>query len=378
LTFSVSTNDSVTAKDPVRVIVVDDSAVIRGLISRAFIGLSDMKVVGSAANGEMAVSTLKRTPADVVILDIEMPVMDGLTAIPLLKAVDAGVQIVMASTLTQKNAEISLKAMSLGATDYVPKPTTDQMSGSNAEDFNRELIEKTRALGALARRRGVRPPTGLAEAPKVSLLSPKKPIVLRPLPLMFKPDVIAIGSSTGGPQALYELVKVLGNGLPQPIVMTQHMPAAFTKILAEHIARQCGVDCKEGEDGDVLKPGKYYLAPGDNHMLLVRNGIDVVVKITKDPPENFCRPAVDPMLRSLVPVYGKKILSVILTGMGADGCKGSEAVVQAGGAVVAQDEATSVVWGMPGAVAMAGVCSAVLPINQIGNAVRKLSAGGAL
>jgi two-component system chemotaxis response regulator CheB len=356
-----------------RVLVVDDSAVIRGLISRAFDGQADLNVVGTAANGEMAVAALKKHPADIVILDIEMPVMDGLTAIPLLKEVDPGVQIIMASTLTQKNADISLRAMALGATDYIPKPSSDQMVGANA--FNTELVDKVRALGALARRRGERLPSGVSAPPKLETVLAKKNISLRPMPT-FKPDVIAIGSSTGGPQALYEVIKIMGKDLAMPIVITQHMPASFTKILAEHISRQCNVVCAEGKDDDVLEPGKYYLAPGDFHMTFAKKATGIVVRLNKEQPENFCRPAVDPMLRSLLEVYGKKILTVILTGMGQDGWKGGEAVVSAGGAVFAQDETTSVVWGMPGAVAMAGICSSVMPLDEIGRAVRALATGG--
>ena len=371
----ISTKETATQSDGAyRIIVVDDSAVIRGLISRAFEGLPDLKVVATAGNGEMAVNTLKRHPADIVILDIEMPVMDGLTAIPLLKTVDPGVQIIMASTLTHKNAEISLKAMSLGATDYIPKPTSDQLVGVSAEAFNTELLEKVRVLGGLARRKGVRMPVGI-ETPRVAVVHEKKNYTLRPMP-SFKPDIIAIGSSTGGPQALYDVIKVMGIGLPQPVVITQHMPASFTKILAEHISRQCGVVCKEGDDADVLQAGHYYLAPGDFHMKLEKRSGGVGIKLNKDAPENFCRPAVDVMLRSLVDIYGKKILTVILTGMGQDGWKGSEVVVNAGGAVFAQDEASSVVWGMPGAVANAGLCSCVMPVSEIGKTIRNLALTG--
>lgn len=359
-----------------RVMVVDDSAVIRGLISRTIEGQSDLKVVVTAANGEVAVAALKKQFVDVIILDIEMPVMDGLTAIPLLKEIDPAVQIVMASTLTHKNAEISLKAMSLGATDYLPKPTSDQLAGANAEGFNRELVEKVRVLGTIARRKGVRLPTGIVQiAKREAQPQEKKVISLRPMPVL-KPDIIAIGSSTGGPQALNEVVKAMGKDLPQPVVITQHMPASFTKILAEHLTRQCGVSCKEGEDTDVLMPGHYYLAPGDFHMQFVKKANGVGVKLNKNPPENFCRPSVDPMLRSLVEVYGKKILTVVLTGMGQDGWKGGEVVVNAGGAVLAQDEATSVVWGMPGAVANAGICSMVLPLSEMGKTIRQIAVGG--
>ena len=359
------------ASDVCRVLVVDDSAVIRGLVTRVCESKPNIRVVATSGNGEIAVKTLQREPVDVVILDIEMPVMDGLTAIPLLKAVDPAVQIVMASTLTQKNAEISLKALSLGATDYIPKPTSSTELAVSG-DFSRDLIEKVVALTAVARSRGVRRSSNPLAPRVVPVPPPPKKVVLRPGAIA-RPDIIAIGSSTGGPQALFEVIKAMGTGLPQPIVITQHMPPAFTVILADHITRQCGVICGEGKEGEVLKRGQYYLAPGDNHMQVIRKTEGPVIHLNKDAPENFCRPAVDPMLRSLVGVYGKKILVVMLTGMGQDGCKGSDLVVKDGGAVIAQDEASSVVWGMPGAVAHAGLCSQILPLKDIGATVRQIA-----
>lgn len=387
--------------DLYRVMIVDDSAFIRGAIARAIEGDPALKIVSSVSNGEQAIRSLQREAVDVIVLDIEMPIMDGMTALPKLKEIDAAVQIIMASTLTQKNAEISLKAMSLGATDYIPKPSSGHEVNA-AEDFRRELIGKIKALGALARRSEVRGPylkVGGAAAPidrpktekrpsdlpqpaqvrvrpdGVKVITPppagvKKEIILRKEPII-SPEVLAIGSSTGGPQALFRVIKDMGPDLRQPIVVTQHMPPSFTTILAEHISRQCGVLCKEAQEGDILKAGQYYIAPGDYHMLIETKGMGPTVKLVKDPPENFCRPSVDPMLRSLVNVYGKKILVIILTGMGQDGTRGSEVVVGAGGSVIAQDEATSVVWGMPGAVAMSGLCSSILPVGEIGGFVRQ-------
>ncbi len=348
-----------------RVMVVDDSLVIRGFITRALESDPHFKVVATASNGQIALDTLRRVSADVIILDIEMPIMDGLTAIPKLKEIDPSVQIVMASTLTQKNAEISLKALSLGATDYLAKPTAREMAVPNA--FQHELREKVSELGALARKA-----RALRSSQKPTSARVSKHYVLRPMPNA-KPDVIAIGSSTGGPQALFEVIGAIGSGLRQPIVITQHMPPSFTKILAEHIGRQCSVNCVEAQDGDVLEPGRFHVAPGDFHMLFRKTTTGAQVRLVKDPPENWCRPAVDPMLRSLVAAYGGKILTVILTGMGQDGTKGSDAVVKAGGSVIAQDEPTSVVWGMPGAVTEAGLCSAVLPVKEIGAMVRRVA-----
>jgi two-component system chemotaxis response regulator CheB len=184
--------------------------------------------------------------------------------------------------------------------------------------------------------------------------------------------LIAIGSSTGGPQALFSLLSGLDVSLAQPILITQHMPSTFTSLLAVHISKASNMPCAEARDGELIRPGHIYLAPGDYHMVAERSGRGNVLRLTQNERENFCRPAVDPMLRSLIPLYGSQLLVIILTGMGSDGCKGSQAVAAAGGSVIAQDEETSVVWGMPGAVATAGVCSAVLPLSDIAPYVRKL------
>ena len=366
----------------IRVMVVDDSAVIRGLFTRALEQDREIKVVASVGDGRMAVDTIKRTDVDVVVLDIEMPVMDGLTAVPLLIEAKPGLPIIMASTLTRKNAEVSLRALALGAKDYVTKPsTTSQLT--SATSFQQELIAKIKALAG--RRRGVRPavprpapgvPPGSAPATPPTTAPGAAPVPARPArganislrgAAVETPEVIAIGSSTGGPQALFQVFEKLSKDVRQPILITQHMPATFTTILAEHLARIANRACAEAKDGETLEPGRIYVAPGDFHLVVEGHGPGKrVLKLLKTPPENFCRPAVDPMLRSLADSFGRRVLVAILTGMGYDGQKGAEKIVQAGGTVIAQDEASSVVWGMPGAVALAGLCSAVLPIGEIG------------
>jgi len=373
---------SATATDPIRVMIVDDSAVIRGLVTRSLEGDPTIRVIASVGDGRMAINALQRQPVDVIVLDIEMPVMDGLTAIPELLAVDPSVKIIMSSTLTARGAEVSLKAMQLGAADYVPKPTTTREI-SGGEDFKRTLIEKVKVLGAVARSGGVgrragasvvapRAPTA-AFAQRAPTPTGERTFKLRPMPAaLTRPDVIAIGSSTGGPQALFQVVGHL-RGLSQPILITQHMPATFTTILAEHIQRQCSVVCSEAKDGEPVVGGRVYIAPGDNHLIVVSRGGVPHLTLSKDPPENFCRPAVDPMLRSIVAHWGRKVLAVVLTGMGQDGMRGCGVVAEAGGLVVAQDEASSVVWGMPGAVATAGHANAVLPVGEIGAHVRQLA-----
>lgn len=369
--------------DPIRVMVVDDSAVIRGLLTRALEGDTDIRVVTSVGDGQMAVNSLQRNSIDVIVLDIEMPVMDGLTAIPKLLAVAPQVKIIMASTLTLRGADVSMRCLSAGAADYIPKPTSTREIGG-AEDFKRELVSKVKALGAAARRAGSRSrgeirPLAPATAP-FSLKREVGPITTRPAPagLQVKPDVIAIGSSTGGPQALFEVLSHMKAGVSQPILITQHMPATFTTILAEHITRQCGINAQEAKDGEPVVPNRCYIAPGDFHMLVTQRAGVNVIALTKDPPENFCRPAVDPMMRSILKAYGgRKILACILTGMGQDGMKGCTEVVNGGGTLIAQDEASSVVWGMPGAVAQAGICSAILPLKEIGPYIRKFASRAA-
>jgi len=368
-------------------LLVDDSAVIRGLLTRTLEADPKIEIVASASNGEQAISVMKRHDIEVVVLDIEMPVMDGLTALPKLLAVDRHVKVIMASTLTQKNAKVSFQALAAGAADYIPKPsaTRDIHSG---DVFKRELTEKVKGLGAAYR---LRKGDGQADAaasgyaartaslPKAKIrdktadagASDARAIDLRRAS-PGKVDIIAIGSSTGGPQALLALVAELNGTIDVPVMITQHMPPTFTTILAEHIGRVSGKKCAEAVDGEPVLPGRIYLAPGDYHMRIAVSGEKKVIGLDQEPPENYCRPAVDVMLRSAVAAYESRVLLVILTGMGYDGRKGGEAVVATGGVVIAQDEATSVVWGMPGAVATAGLCSAVLPLDEVGPAVMRM------
>ncbi|HVO33283.1 MAG TPA: chemotaxis response regulator protein-glutamate methylesterase [Elusimicrobiota bacterium] len=369
-------NPKPIARDAIRVMIVDDSAVIRGLIARVLENEPDIVVAVTVGDGRQAVSALARHPVDVVVLDIEMPEMDGLTAIPLLLEKAPHLKIIMASTLTLKNADVTLKALAAGAADYVPKPTSSRdMMGPAA--FNRELVEKVRSLGQVAR--PSRPtPAGervLAAAPiqrqPVVLASPS--VVLRSHALV-PPQVIAIGSSTGGPQALYDVLKYLAPAPNVPILLTQHMPPTFTTMLAAHISRICGVDAVEAVDGMPVERGRVHIAPGNFHMKVTQSRTAPVIRLNQDPPENYCRPSVDPMMSSVVDLYGPAVLAVILTGMGQDGLRGCRAVVAAGGTVIGQDQATSVVWGMPGAVANAGLCSAILPLGEIGPRLKKLTA----
>lgn len=370
---------SAPAAEPgaIRVLVVDDSAVIRGLITQLLESDPEIAVVGSVGNGQMAINTLRRTSVDVAVLDIEMPVMDGLSALPLMLQAAPDLKIIMASTLTKRNAQISLKALSAGAADYVAKPTSTAEI-QRAQDFRRELVEKVKALGAFGRRR--RAARGASAADRdlpfrpVPAMHPERRVgvTLRP-PASRPPEILAFGSSTGGPQALMTALARFPSAIRLPILITQHMPATFTSILAEHLARASGWPTGEAVDGEPVRPGRIFVAPGDFHMKVAVQDGSRVIRLTKEPPENFCRPAVDPMFRSLAQVYGAGVLGVILTGMGSDGAKGARAVVEAGGSVIVQDEETSVVWGMPGAAAHAGLCSAVLPLAEIAGYIKRAS-----
>jgi two-component system chemotaxis response regulator CheB len=355
-------------EERIRVVVCDDSAVIRGLLVRLLSADPALAVVGTAANGRDALALQARERPDVVVLDIEMPVMDGLAALPDLLRADPAVQVVMASTLTTRGADVTLKALRLGAADYVPKPTA--VGGIAAgEGFRRELVEKVKALGRLALRRRRRAP---APPP------PRPAPPLRAAPRVIAPELVAIGASTGGPQALFQVMKALGGGFRLPVLITQHMPATFLPILAEHITRLGGLPCAEAKEGERIVPGRAYLAPGDRHLTVAGDRHAPLVALSSAPPENFCRPAVDPMLRSAAAVLGGRVLAVILTGMGHDGLAGSRAVVEAGGAVIAQDEASAVVWGMPGAVVQAGLATAVAPIEEVAPQILAFTrAGGA-
>lgn len=367
----------------VAVMLVDDSAVVRGLMSRALKAEPQLTIAATASDGEMAIKVLQQQPIDVIVLDIEMPRMDGLTALPKLLELSPHTRIIMASSLTLRNAEISMKAMSLGAADYVPKPSSREDAGA-IESFYEEVRTKVLALGLAARQSRYRP-----QEPAHTLNQPShtKPLFSSeshrrtPADHLHYPehrvDAVAIAASTGGPQAL---AKVLG-GLKQhvqrvPIFITQHMPPKFTGLLADHLARDTGLSIIEGVQGDSVKAGTIYIAPGDYHMCIERGDHGFKIALNQEPPVNYCRPAADPMLSSLAALYRERLLAVVLTGMGSDGAQGCKDVAAAQGTVIAQDEATSVVWGMPGAVVNAGIAKTVLPIDQVASYIIQSLGGG--
>jgi two-component system chemotaxis response regulator CheB len=380
-----------SGQDPIRVMVVDDAVVVRGLLTRWIEAEAGLQIVGSMRSGREAIEQLQRTNPDVVILDVDMPDTDGITALPLLLEKKRDLVVIMASTLTRRNAEISLRALALGAADYIPKPqSTREITTSTS--FRRELIDKIKALGS--RRKPVAP-AAAAPVPVRTLDRPEEtalrrvaspPIApapqesgalkLRPLPLT-PPRVLLVGASTGGPQALNRVLAQLGNVIDHaPVLIVQHMPPTFTTILAEHLSRAAGRPAHEAVDGEAVRAGQIYIAPGGRHMRVVRRDGNPTIALDDGPLVNFCKPAVDPLFDSAAEIWGAKNLAIVLTGMGSDGTRGAATLTAAGGTVIAQDEETSVVWGMPGSVATAGLCSAVLPLDQIAPKVARLFGGG--
>ena len=367
--------------------ICDDSAVVRGALARALQGEPEIEIVARVGNGAEAVAEVARlvglsTPVDVLLLDIEMPVMDGMQALPLLLRADPKLLVVMASTQTTRGADIALRALRMGAADYIAKPSVADVVGGG---FGRELIAKLVGLTRLRRRAS--PPltqapltqAPLTQAPLTQaaltqaalIQSAHPPLALRPPPRL-PPLLVAIGSSTGGPQALFTLLPLLGAAFPLPVVLTQHMPASFTGIFASHLSKLGGMPCAEAVDSEPLLPGRLFLAPGGRHLLVDGAPGSLRARISDDPPENFCRPSVDPMLRSAAAACDGRVLVVMLTGMGQDGLRGAGCVVNAGGSALAQDEASSVVWGMPGAIARAGLCHQVLPVPAIAAKLRAM------
>jgi two-component system chemotaxis response regulator CheB len=341
----------------VRVMLCDDSPTARTAMGRVLEADPQVRVVARAGDGRQALQVLGALPAaerpDVLLLDLEMPVMDGMTVLPLLLQAQPRLAVIVASALTQTGAEASMAAMRAGAADYLPKPSA---AGGGVRDpgFQAELLAKVKGWARM-RAAPAAPRPVLAPAPRAGLAP--------------RPRVIAVGASTGGPQALAAFVRALRAPPPVPVVMVQHMPAGFTAMLADHLSRLGGPPAAEAREGEALRAGRLYLAPGDRHLLVEGGGGALVARLGSGPPENFCRPAVDPTLRSLVAACEGRVTAVILTGMGADGMLGCKAVAAAGGTVLAQDEASSVVWGMPGAVAKAGLAQALLPPEQLAERV---------
>lgn len=350
----------------VRVLVVDDSVVVRRLVAEALAADPQIEVVGTAANGRVALAKIAQVNPDLVTLDIEMPVMDGLETLRHLRPLHPRLPVVMFSTLTERGATATLDALELGASDYVTKPANVGSVMASMEAVRQQLVPKIHGLC----RRIIAPPA----PPRPLLAAPVAPLASRgrPATTTNQVDVVAIGSSTGGPDALSAVLGALPADLGVPVVVVQHMPPVFTRQFADRLNGKVPLHVSEARAGDAVAAGGVLVAPGDHHLRFrgaraLPSGI--VAVLDQGTPEHYCRPAVDVMFRSVVETWGGHVLAVVLTGMGSDGASGCAAVVAAGGSALVQDEATSVVWGMPRAVVEAGVPAQVLPLHQIGPAI---------
>jgi two-component system chemotaxis response regulator CheB len=355
----------------IKVLVVDDSVVVRRLVSDALAEDPTIEVVGSASNGKIALSKLTTLDPDLVTLDIEMPVMDGLEALREIRKLKPRLPVIMFSTLTEAGASATLDALSLGASDYVTKPANVGSVTLAMEAVRTELVPKVKALcgRAVGLVRPGRPvsftPTAPGTAP-AQRNSASAPALTFPTPSpKRRVEVVVIGSSTGGPNALAALWPHLPAELPVPVLIVQHMPPMFTRLLAERLSRSGPMPVHEATDGETLVRGHAYIAPGDHHMVIEATAAGGRVRVNQLPPVNSCRPSVDPLFESASRVHRNGVLGVMLTGMGNDGLDGSRSIRESGGQMVVQDEATSIVWGMPGHVAEAGLADTVLPLPKI-------------
>lgn len=344
-----------TAASRARVLVVDDSAVMRSLLRSVILSDPGLEMAGTAADGQSALAFLRLERADLVLLDVEMPVMDGLATLRELRARRYTMPVIMCSSLTRHGARVTIEALAGGASDYVAKPAGQSGREAATRALAQELLPKIRAL------------TAHSEARHAAAVEPCTVLPMPP-PLSARPQVVAIGVSTGGPAALDVLLPQLPAGFPLPVLIVQHMPEMFTRLLAERLGRRCALRVCEAAEGAQATAGSVYIARGNWHMeamAAARPGAPAALHLTQNPPENHCRPAVDTLFRSTARVYGAGVLAVVLTGMGCDGLAGARAIREQGGTVLAQDQATSTVWGMPGAVTQAGLAYKVLPLAAI-------------
>lgn len=354
-------------RETTRVMVVDDSVVARSMTARWLQEQPDFQVVAVCRTGREAVDNVGWARPDVVVLDVEMPDMDGVEALPLLLRAREDLAVVMASSYTTRGADLSMRCLALGAMDIIAKPAGD---AGQPDDYRRELVDKVRALGDVAWRR-------VAAAARVSQGAATLASAVGAAGAAHHPvRAIAIGASTGGPQAIAQVLRSLSSVIDRtPVLIAQHMPPNFTAAFASHIAAACGVQAREAVDGEHLYGGTVYVAPGGRHFTVEAGETTPVVRLSDGPPINFCKPSLDPLFRSAAEVYGSGLIAVVLTGMGSDGATAAPVVAGAGGRIFAQDEATSVVWGMPGAAVATGACAGVLPLCEIGPRIARLIAG---
>ena len=334
----------------IRILVVDDSATIRRIVAEAIVASPDLELAGTAANGQLALDRIQDARPDVLTLDVEMPVLDGISTLKELRRRAPRLPVLMLSSHTEKGALATLDALAAGASDFVAKPRAASLDEARAF-VDLDVLPRLRALGGRA-----------TEAAPAPFRSAPAPALRRG---GARVEAVVVGVSTGGPQALEQVLPRLPRDLPVPVLVVQHMPVMFTELLAKRLATLCAVGVEEASDKAPVRPGTVYIARGGRHLAV--EGLDArrTLRLDDGPPENACKPAADVLFRSAAASYGAGVLAVVLTGMGRDGCAGSEAVRSAGGSVVIQDQETSVVWGMPGAVAAAGLAEATLPIGGV-------------
>ncbi|MCC6590760.1 MAG: chemotaxis response regulator protein-glutamate methylesterase [Bryobacterales bacterium] len=352
----------------IRVLIVDDSVVIRRLVSHALEAYPFIEVIGVAGNGAAAIEKIRQSKPDVVTLDIEMPEMDGLTALKKIRREFPDVRVVMFSTLTERGVAVTFEALALGADDYVTKASNEGSLDQSMQRLRQELVPKLKQFFVLASDPAPATPAPARSAGQSTITN----VVNRtPRPVYSRiiPEAVAIGVSTGGPAALAQLVPDFPADFPQPILIVQHMPALFTRLLAERLNTASRLKVKEATNGEMVESATAYIAPGDFHMRVVRAGTQYRIALDQGPPQNSCRPAVDVLFESMAQAYGGAVTAVVLTGMGHDGARGAGLLKAKGAHVIAQDEASSVVWGMPGAVVEGEFADAVLPLDRIAAAV---------
>lgn len=349
-----------------RVLVVDDAVMMRRMISGVLDDDPEIEVVGVAASGSIALQKIPQVNPDAITMDVEMPGMNGIETVREIRKSYRNLPIIMFSTLTSRGAAATLDAILAGATDYVAKPANVGSITEGIERLRLELIPKIKAHMNNQPKRSVSArASGLPATARATGRKPSGGSIFHP------PEILCVGSSTGGPNALADVFEGISSDFPLPIAIVQHMPPLFTQLLADRLSRIGNIPFFEGKEGMKLEPGKAYIAPGGKHMVVKKEGHDVYLSLNENPPENSCRPAVDVLFRSIVDVYGGNILGVILTGMGKDGLRGCELIREAGGEVVAQDEESSVVWGMPGYVVQAGLANRELPLLQIAQEINR-------
>jgi two-component system chemotaxis response regulator CheB len=348
----------------VRVLVVDDAVVVRRLISDTLADDPEIEVVGVAANGKIALSKIPQVNPDLVLLDMEMPEMDGLTTLKEIRKTNKKLPIIMFSTLTERGAKVTLDALAAGANDYAAKPGNVSNILESQRVIREELAGKIKALCGVP---------DISHIPLAAALN-KQPKPSTRKTAQNKINAIVVGVSTGGPNALEAVIPALPAELEVPMLIVQHMPPVFTKSLADRLNGKSKIGVCEASEGCEIKAGNAYIAPGGYHLTVVRRGTSLVAKLNQDPPENSCRPAADVLFRSAIKVFGQNLLGVVMTGMGQDGLRGCQELAEAGGQIVVQDEATSVVWGMPGFVARSGLADKILPLDSIAAEIAKRAA----